>query len=69
MGMSLNRVLSQGEIDDAFRKVQGHDEPHPAKTQAYDFRRTERIPKDQLHAIRLLHENFARRTAAGPMSS
>src|SRR5580704_7985143 len=64
--MSLNRVLTQGEIDDAFKKVQtkGRDDSLAPKTQVYDFRRTERIPKDQLHAIRMLHENFARRMAA-----
>ena len=64
--MSLSRVLSQGEIDDAFKKVRdrGGEENQAKKIQIYDFRRTERIPKDQLHAIRLLHENFARRMAA-----
>ncbi len=30
----------------------------------YDFRRPDRIPKDQLRAIHFLHENFARRVAA-----
>src|SRR5271170_3544739 len=66
MNMSLNRVLTQGEIDDAFKKVQhrGGEEPQAPKMLPYDFRRTERIPKDQLQAIRQLHENFARRTAA-----
>jgi flagellar motor switch protein FliM len=63
--MSINRVLTQGEIDDAFRKIRdrARSEEQPA-VQGYDFRRSERIPKDQLHSIRLLHENFARRLAA-----
>lgn len=30
----------------------------------YDFRRPDRIPKDQLRAIHLLHENFARNLAS-----
>ena len=64
--MSLSRVLSQGEIDAAFKKVRdrGTDDHQAKQVQIYDFRRTERIPKDQLHAIRMLHENFARRMAA-----
>ncbi len=63
--MATNRVLSQGEIDNAFKKVRDHArEEERAKILAYDFRRTERLPKDQLHAIRLLHENFGRRLAA-----
>jgi flagellar motor switch protein FliM len=36
---------------------------HPL-AQAYDFSRTDRIGKDPLQAIRLLHENFARNTSS-----
>lgn len=64
--MPDNRVLSQEEIDSAFRKgrepVAGED--LAAKSQLYDFRRTERLAKDQLRAIHALHENFARSMAA-----
>ena len=35
-----------------------------ARAQAYDFRRPDRIAKDQLRAIHLLHENFARSLAS-----
>ena len=39
--------------------------PTPAeKAQPYDFRRPDRIAKDQLRAIHLLHENFARSLAS-----
>jgi len=63
--MSLDRVLSQEEIDAVFRNMTGGVEEDPAKrTQPYDFRRPDRIAKDQLRAIHLLHENFARSLAS-----
>lgn len=63
----MSRVLSQNEIDDVFKKVResGGAESDPAKKAlAYDFRRPDRIAKDQLRAIHLLHENFGRNLAA-----
>lgn len=68
--MSINKVLSQEEIDSVFRKLaQG---PATANTEAsavaYDFRRPDRIPKDQLRDIHLLHENFCR-NLAGSLSA
>ena len=63
--MSLDRVLSQEEIDAVFRNMNGGVDDDPAKrTQPYDFRRPDRIAKDQLRAIHLLHENFARSLAS-----
>src|SRR5437868_6234253 len=64
--MSSDRVLSQEEIDSVFRNVRDTaDDDDPAKrAQPYDFRRPDRIAKDQLRAIHLLHENFARTLAA-----
>ncbi|MEO8127869.1 MAG: flagellar motor switch protein FliM [Bryobacteraceae bacterium] len=63
--MSLDRVLSQEEIDAVFRNMTGGVDDDPAKrTQPYDFRRPDRIAKDQLRAIHLLHENFARSLAS-----
>jgi len=56
-------VLSQEEIDSVFRKKQPVEDP-TVKAQAYDFRRPDRIAKDQLRAIHLLHENFARSLAS-----
>jgi len=61
-----NRVLSEDEIDTAFRSVRDtqRDADPAAGAQPYDFRRPDRIPKDQLRAIHLLHENFARSLAS-----
>src|SRR5579862_5577754 len=36
------------------------EENAPAAALLYDFRRTDRIAKDQLRTIHLLHENFTR---------
>ncbi len=61
-----DRVLNQQEIDDVFRKIReapSQDDPNK-KAQAYDFRRPDRIAKDQLRAIHLLHETFARNLAS-----
>ncbi len=64
--MSLGRVLSQDEIDSVFRNLkETAPEDDPAKkARPYDFRRPDRIAKDQLRAIHLLHENFARSLAS-----
>jgi flagellar motor switch protein FliM len=58
----MSRVLSQHEIDNAFRMAHQVDggADAPSKALVYDFRRTDRIAKDQLRTIHLLHENFAR---------
>ena len=64
--MSVDRVLSQEEIDSVFKKMGGvvaEDDPSK-KAQPYDFRRPDRIAKDQLRSIHLLHENFARSLAS-----
>jgi flagellar motor switch protein FliM len=62
----MDRVLSQEEIDDVFRNLRDAPAEEDPTTQAepYDFRRPDRIAKDQLRAIHLLHENFARSLAA-----
>jgi flagellar motor switch protein FliM len=62
MVVMSDRVLSQEEIDSVFRNLQGagaNDDP-ASRAQPYDFRRPDRIAKDQLRAIHLLHDNFAR---------
>ncbi|MEP6961282.1 MAG: flagellar motor switch protein FliM [Acidobacteriota bacterium] len=43
---------------------QGAGQEEAAKALVYDFRRPDRIAKDQLRAIHLLHENFARSLAS-----
>src|SRR5271169_1551341 len=62
----MSRVLSQNEIDNVFKKVRdgSHEEDFAKRAQPYDFRRPDRIAKDQLRAIHLLHENFARSLAS-----
>jgi len=61
-----DRVLSQEEIDDVFRNLRDtpQDDDPAKRAQPYDFRRPDRIAKDQLRAIHLLHENFARSLAS-----
>jgi flagellar motor switch protein FliM len=61
------RVLSQQEIDNVFKKLRDNAaaEDPSKKAQSYDFRRPDRIAKEQLRAIHLLHENFARNLASG----
>jgi len=58
----MDRLLSQEEIDSVFRnlKQKGGQEDAASKAVPYDFRRPDRIAKDQLRAIHLLHDNFAR---------
>src|SRR5438105_10076364 len=60
-----DRVLSQEEIDNIFKKLKQGEEAEDAKSAAaYDFRRPDRIAKDQLRSIHLLHDNFARNLAS-----
>lgn len=57
-----DRVLSQQEIDRVFRNLQNanRQEDLAKRAQPYDFRRPDRIAKDQLRSIHMLHESFAR---------
>jgi flagellar motor switch protein FliM len=57
----MGRLLSQDEIDKVFRNLKDEKDDSAAKSAAaYDFRRPDRIAKDQLRSIHLLHDNFAR---------
>jgi flagellar motor switch protein FliM len=62
----MSRVLSQNEIDNVFRKMResGGEADTAKRAAVYDFRRPDRIAKDQLRAIHLLHENFGRNLAS-----
>ncbi len=62
----MERVLSQEEIDSAFRSLRqgASEEELSRRARPYDFRRPDRIAKDQLRAIHVLHENFARSIAS-----
>jgi flagellar motor switch protein FliM len=62
----VDRVLTQQEIDSAFQSARAGTAENVVREAAlaYDFRRTDRIAKDQLRTIHLLHENFARGMAS-----
>lgn len=60
----LERALSQDEIDRVFRSQRTAEVPDAKRAVAYDFRRPDRIAKDQIRAIHLLHENFSRSLAS-----
>jgi flagellar motor switch protein FliM len=63
--MAGDRVLTQEEIDGVFKKMRASAaDSSSQKAQLYDFRSPDRIAKDQLRAIQLLHENFARNLAS-----
>ncbi len=57
-----DRVLSQQEIENVFKSVQPKSptEEFANQAQPYDFRRPDRIAKDQLRAMHMIHETFAR---------
>jgi flagellar motor switch protein FliM len=61
-----DRLLTQEEIDSVFRSANAGKQAEDAalRAQPYDFRRPDRIAKDQLRAIHLLHDNFARTMAS-----
>src|SRR5262245_4502937 len=65
---AMERILTQEEIDTVFNNLpppgmEKDDETGP-RAVPYDFRRPDRIAKDQLRSIHLLHENFARSLAS-----
>jgi flagellar motor switch protein FliM len=64
--MAGDKLLSQDEIDSVFKKMRESGVPADSADKAppYDFRRPDRIAKDQLRAIHLLHENFGRSLAS-----
>ena len=55
-----NRVLNKDEIDALMRNLRDSGPEQKTKAQPYDFRRPDRIAKDQLRSIHLLHDSFAR---------
>jgi flagellar motor switch protein FliM len=54
----LSRQLSQQEIDEVFQN--NLERKHESTAVKFDFRRPDRIPKSQIRAIHLLHDNFVR---------
>ena len=63
--MPIEDVIS-AETDGVLRTIQQRTEESTPSHQAvaYDFRRPDRIAKEQLRAIHMLHENFARALAS-----
>lgn len=64
--MAYGGELSQESIDALFSSRAG-DTPgshHAREARTYDFRRTDRISKEQIRAIRPVHDNFARSLAS-----
>ncbi|ADU66095.1 flagellar motor switch protein FliM [Desulfurispirillum indicum] len=62
-------ILSQEEIDQLLSSVSADDEPEAAvetltvtkkKVSLYDFKRPDRVSKDQMRSIKNLHDKFAR---------
>ena len=62
----MNTKLSQDEIDQLFRQHGNLSEPDTLTRTAvtYDFRRPDRIPKEQLRSIHLMHDFLARNLAS-----
>ena len=59
------RALSQDQIDDVFKNARKVASDAPAqKIESYDFRRPDRIAKEKIRAVHVLHENFAGKLAS-----
>jgi flagellar motor switch protein FliM len=59
----VTTILSQSDIDALAAAVAGAERPQasPAvKVARYNFRRPDRISKEQIHALHFMHERFAR---------
>jgi flagellar motor switch protein FliM len=61
-----DHALSQEDIDALFKSQAAGpgSTQRPAKAVAYDFRRSDRIPKEQIRALRVVHDTFARSLAS-----
>ncbi len=59
----MQRILSQQEIDAVFQGMGEVADVAPEAT-PFDFGRLDRIPKSQLRALHIIHENFARSLAS-----
>lgn len=61
----MKRELSQQEIDAVFQgTAEAGEREAPSEVASFDFGRLDRIPKSQLRAIHLVHENFVRSLAS-----
>ncbi|MBV8817135.1 MAG: hypothetical protein JO022_02190, partial [Acidobacteriaceae bacterium] len=64
--MESVNALSQEDIDALFQSQAsgGHGSARALLAQKYDFRRSDRIPKEQIRAVRTVHDTFARSLAS-----
>ena len=64
--MDNDHALSQEDIDALFQLQASGGAPgaRTAHAQRYDFRRSDRIPKEQIRALRVVHDTFARSLAS-----
>jgi flagellar motor switch protein FliM len=56
----MKRQLSQQEIDAVFQGSADASSENKSAVASFDFSRLDRIPKSQIRAVHLLHENFTR---------
>ena len=59
-------ALSQEDIDALFQK-QAAASSAQKQARAYDFRRSDRIPKEQIRALRAVHDTFATKPRIQPV--
>lgn len=64
--MDSDHALSQEDIDALFQLQSSASGAggRIASAQRYDFRRSDRIPKEQIRALRIVHDTFARSLAS-----
>ena len=62
----MKKELSQEEIDKVFQGTKPETKPEPADTgvAVFDLSHLDRIPKSQLRALHMVHENFVRNLAS-----
>jgi flagellar motor switch protein FliM len=53
-------ALSQEDIDALFQAQASSGSAQRAQARAFDFRRSDRIPKEQIRALRAVHDTFTR---------
>jgi flagellar motor switch protein FliM len=53
-------ALSQEDIDALFQAQAASGSAQRAQARAFDFRRSDRIPKEQIRALRAVHDTFSR---------
>ena len=60
----MSRQLPQPEIGPGGSRLEDQNNEAEAAVSSFDFSRLDRVPKSQLRAIHLLHENFVRSLAS-----